>query len=178
LIINEWEITFSLKTKKRMIEKKILYIDMDGVIVDLQSGINQWGLDNPTLYKKYYKDSPDTIPNLFKDPKPIDKSIVSVLKLIESGKYEIFIATASPNDNDTAASEKILWIKKYFGDLFDRKIFILHRKDLLIGDYLIDDMKRNGDADFKVELLSFGYNYETNEVNEYPDWDSILEKLL
>lgn len=161
-----------------MIEKKILYIDMDGVLVDLQKEIDEWNLANPRLFKKYYKDSPDIIPHLFKYPTPIEKSIESVLKLYKSGKYDIFISTAAPNDNTTAASEKIMWIKRYFGDIFDRKIFISHRKDLLIGDYLIDDRLANGASEFKGELLSFGYNYETNEINEYKDWDSILEKLL
>ena len=151
---------------------------MDGVLVDLQKEIDDWALDNPTLFEKYYTKNPDTIPNLFKNPRPIEKSIESVLKLIECGKYDIFIATASPNDNETSASEKILWIKKYFGDIFDRKIFILHRKDLLMGDYLIDDRLANGASEFKGELLPFGYNYETKTVNKYPDWDSILEKLI
>ena len=162
-----------------MIEKKkILYVDMDGVLVNLQKEIDDYKEKHPKKYKKYYTEHPDRIPYLFKNPKPIDKSIESVLKLYESGKYDIFIATASPNDNETAASEKILWIKKYFGDIFDRKIVISHRKDLLIGDYLIDDRKKNGASEFRGELLPFGWNYEENLINKYETWDDILEKLL
>lgn len=151
---------------------------MDGVLVDLQSEIIDYALKNPKHFKENYTEHPDLIPHIFRDPPPINNSIESVLKLYDSGKYDIFIATSAPNDNDTAASEKILWIKKWFGDLFDKKIFILHRKDLLIGDYLIDDRLVNGAGEFKGELLSFGYDYETNTINEYKDWDSILKKLL
>lgn len=151
---------------------------MDGVLVNLQKAIDDYKKKHPKKFKKYYTEHPDRIPYLFKNPIPIDNAIESVLKLYESGKYDMFIATASPNDNKTAASEKVLWIKKYFGDIFDRKIIISHRKDLLIGDYLIDDRFANGSVEFKGELLSFGYNYETDSMNEYKTWNSILEKLL
>ena len=39
-------------------------------------------------------------------------------------------------------------------------MFITHRKDLLIGDYLIDDRLANGAKDFKGKLLRLGYDYE------------------
>ena len=58
-------------------------------------------------------------------------------------------------------------------------MFITHRKDLLMGDYLIDDRLKNGAGDFKGKLLRFGYDWENdNKPNEYPDWDSILDYLL
>jgi 5'-nucleotidase len=50
-------------------------------------------------------------------------------------------------------------------------MFVTHRKDLLSGDYLIDDRTANGAGEFKGELLLFG-------GNDYPDWNSILQKLL
>jgi 5'(3')-deoxyribonucleotidase len=57
-------------------------------------------------------------------------------------------------------------------------MFITHRKDLLIGDFLIDDRLANGAKDFKGELLRFGWDYEQNRENEYKDWASILNRLL
>jgi 5'(3')-deoxyribonucleotidase len=57
-------------------------------------------------------------------------------------------------------------------------MFVTHRKDLLMGDYLIDDRIKNGAGEFKGELLGFGWAYETETWNEYPTWESILEKLL
>jgi len=48
------------------------------------------------------------------------------------------------------------WIERHFGDLFKNKMIITHRKDLLHGDYLIDDREANGAKDFKGELISFG----------------------
>lgn len=57
-------------------------------------------------------------------------------------------------------------------------MFVTHRKDLLIGDYLIDDRTKNGAGEFSGELLQFGWNYEEQLWNKYSNWNSILSKLL
>ena len=58
-------------------------------------------------------------------------------------------------------------------------MFTTHRKDLLQGDYLIDDRLKNGAGEFKGTLLRFGYDWENDfSPNEYPSWDDILSKLL
>jgi 5'-nucleotidase len=77
-----------------------------------------------------------------------------------------------------SAMDKRFWIEEYFGDLFRKKMVVSHLKNMLIGDYLIDDRTANGAGEFKGELLRFGWAYETETFNEYPTWDSILEKLL
>jgi hypothetical protein len=55
---------------------------------------------------------------------------------------------------------------------------VTHLKNMLIGDYLIDDRTANGAGEFVGELLQFGWAYETETWNEYPTWESILKKLL
>ena len=61
--------------------------------------------------------------------------------------------------------------------LFVKRMFITHRKDLLIGDYLIDDRIKNGAGEFKGELIRFGWSYEEEKWNEYPTWESVLKKV-
>ena len=149
---------------------------MDGVLADFQKELDDY--KEHWKYFPKYKNRVDTIPNIFKNLEPIKGSIEAIQKLYESGKYELFIATTSPWDNETAASQKVEWVKKYFGEIFYKRMFITHRKDMLMGDYLIDDRTKNGAGDFKGELLKFGYDYENDKMNEYPDWNSILKKLL
>lgn len=157
--------------------KKILYIDMDGVLVDFASEIKRFLKKNPD-YKTSYKDNPDEIPNIFKNPVPIPGAIDAVKAIAKSNQFEILIATTSPWNNHDALIHKRRWIEKYFGDLFKKKMVLTHRKDLLYGDYLIDDREANGAIDFRGELLSFGWAYEKKEWNEYRTWDDILNKLL
>jgi 5'(3')-deoxyribonucleotidase len=160
-----------------MNQKKVIYIDMDGVLVDFEAEIHRWVLQHPHLENRY-KDNPDHIHGIFRNPNPISGSIEAVKQLYESGKYEMFIATAAPWGNPEAATDKRYWIEKYFGNIFHKKMFVTHRKDLLMGDYLIDDRTANGAGEFKGELISFGWNYEEQKFNKYPNWDSVLQKLL
>jgi len=157
--------------------KKIVFIDMDGVLVDFSKAVKDHVKLHPT-YREKFKDNPDLIPGIFKDPKPTKGAIESVTKLAKSGKYDLYIATTASWNNPEAAMHKRMWVEKYFGDLFKKKMMITHRKDLLLGDYLIDDRLKNGASDFTGELLSFGWAYEKKEWNAYRSWEDILKKLL
>ena len=43
---------------------------------------------------------------------------------------------------------------------------ISHRKDLLMGDFLIDDRTKNGAAEFKGKHIHFG-------TDEFPNWNAV-----
>ena len=157
--------------------KEIIYIDMDGVLVDLRNNIDKWFQAHPKLINKY-KDFPDHIPGIFRDPPPIENSIESVFRIDESKKFQLFIATSSPWGNPGAATDKRYWIEKYFGNLFHKRMFITHRKDLLMGHYLIDDRLKNGAENFQGKLLSFGWSYEQQKFNEFPNWEKVTDLLI
>ena len=160
-----------------MNKKKIVYIDMDGVIVDFGKAIENFFQIHPHLRERY-KSHPDHIQGLFRNAPPMPGAIEAIKKLHESGKYELFIATAAPWGNPMAASDKRFWIEDYFGNIFHKKMFVTHRKDLLMGDYLIDDRTKNGAGEFSGELLQFCVNYETGKEGKFPTWQSILDYLL
>jgi 5'-nucleotidase len=161
-----------------MIKKKIVYIDMDGVIVDFGKAIKDWFAKHPHLEERY-KTHPDHIQGLFRIAPPIKGAIEAIKKLNDSGKYELFIATSAPWGNPQSLTDKRFWLEDYFDNIFHKRMFTTHRKDLLMGDYLIDDRLKNGAGEFKGKLLRFGYDWENNNSpNEYPDWDSILDYLL
>lgn len=158
-------------------KKQIVYIDMDGVIVDFKREIDLYFQKDSNL-EFIYRENPDEIPGIFKNPQPIEGAIESILKLSQQGKYDLLIATSATWGNVESAMHKREWIERYFGDLFKKKMIITHRKDLLLGDYLIDDREANGAKDFQGELISFGWAYEKNKWNEYPTWEDVLKKLI
>lgn len=160
-----------------MSKRKIVYIDMDGVLVDLGKAFDKFFELHPYL-KERYKDNPDHIQGVFRNPPPIEGAIEAVKKLAGSGKYDLFIATSAPWGNAGSAMDKRFWIEEHFGNLFHKRMFITHRKDLLMGDYLIDDRTKNGAGEFSGELLQFGMNWETGIEGPYPNWQSILDRLL
>ena len=145
--------------------KKRIYFDMDGVLVDFQSGVAK--IDEAT--KGEYKGKLDEIPGIFSLMEPIPGA-AEVVRLL-ARHYDIFILTTSPWNNPTAASDKVQWVKKYLDDVFHKRLIITHRKDLLEGDYLIDDRGKNGASEFKGEWIQFG-------SEKFPDWETILKYLL
>jgi len=149
---------------------------MDGVLVDFGHQVKN--IMNDPKISKELKDRPDLIKNIFLDPPPIDGAIDAINKLKESKKYELFIATTAPWNNPPSFMHKRLWVENYFGDIFKKRIFITSRKDLLVGDFLIDDRLANGAGEFKGELLRFGWDYERKKWNEYKNWNMILDKLI
>lgn len=144
---------------------------MDGVIADFKAFSDNIPLNELKKYDTLnengiVKHNPDKYPNIFSKLKPIEGAIDAVKTLMKY--YEVYILTSSPWDNNTAASEKIEWIKKYFGDLLKKRVIISHNKHLCIGDYLIDDTKRNGADKFIGEHIWFGHDYKNwNEVLKY-----------
>lgn len=144
---------------------------MDGVLADFKTAQE----NQPQYLIDKYKEV-DKIPNIFKDLPLVDGAKESVYILKD--KYDLFVATTASWHNYACASDKIYWIKEHFGDTFKKKMFITHRKDLLIGDYLIDDRTANGAKDFKGELIDFGWNYEKQEWNTFKTWNKVLKHLI
>ena len=70
-----------------------------------------------------------------------------------------------------AIQKKILWIEKYFGNSFRKKLILTHRKDLNIGDYLIDDRTSHGAGNFSGKHIHFG-------SEEFPDWEAVEKYLI
>ncbi len=143
---------------------------MDGVLVDFEKSVKDHFEKYP-YQKSIYKNHVDLIHNVFLNALPIDGAIEAVNKLNESNKFELFIATAAPWGNVESGAHKRMWIETYFGELFKKKMFITHRKDMLMGNYLIDDRITNGAGEFVGEHLHFG-------AEKFPNWNSVVEYLL
>ena len=90
----------------------------------------------------------------------------ALLKLNQD--FDIFIATTPPWSRPKVWGEKREWIEEHFPWL-KRKMVLTHRKDLLIGDILIDDSRWRGQPDFKGQWLWFG------TAQRCLDWPSTLE---
>jgi 5'(3')-deoxyribonucleotidase len=139
---------------------------MDGVLVNFQSGI-----DRLTEAEKIeYKDQEKNAPNIFSKMEPIEGAIEAYKMLAE--RYDTYILSTAPWNNETALGDKVAWAKKYLGDTIYKRLILTHNKHLNVGHYLIDDRPhKNGAADFKGELIHF-------RSEKFPDWNSVLDFLL
>ena len=130
--------------------KKIVYFDMDNVLVNFQSGVDA----TPIEVQKEYEGHLDDVPGIFSKMKPNEEMVDLFNKLSDDVRYDVYILSTSPWDNPTAASEKVQWVTKYIPKAYKR-VILSHHKHLNIGDYLIDDRTHNGAGEFGGELIQY-----------------------
>jgi 5'(3')-deoxyribonucleotidase len=145
-------------------KKKLLYIDMDGVLVDFKRMLSERNLKTEEEIDAYV----DNTEGIFLGLHPM-KGALDAFEFL-SRHFETYILSTAPWKNTSAWSDKRRWVEKHLGDQADRKLIITHRKDLNKGDYLIDDRKAKGADRFEGEFIQF-------ETDRFPDWESVLDYL-
>jgi len=146
-------------------KKKILYLDMDGVLVDYPSGIAQLSQET----QKEYEGRLYAVPGVLSLMKPLEGALDAFETL--SKVYDSYILSTPPWDNTSAWSDKHQWVKKHLGVSARKRLILSQHKHLNLGDYLIDDRTVNGAAEFHGQHIHFG-------TKRFPDWKSVLEYLL
>ena len=144
---------------------KILYVDMDNVLVDFPSAFSRLSSD---VIKKYGDDL-DEVPGIFALMQPLDGAIDAYEKL--SQNYDTYILSTAPWENPSAWSDKLIWVKRYLGNHAQKRLILPHNKHLNLGDYLIDDRTENGASEFKGEHIHF-------RTEKFPNWQSVISYLL
>src|SRR5688572_22270831 len=122
-----------------MSHRPVLYLDMDGPLVDFDSAVGHCVTEQE---KEFLMNQPGFFKNL-----PSTKGAVKATEwLIQH--FEAFIATTTPWNTPLASTEKRLWVDEHLPKFFYKRIITTHFKNLLMGDYIIDDRAKNGAAHF------------------------------
>jgi len=79
------------------------------------------------------------------------------------------VSSVSVNSGSTITDEE--GVTKYFDDVFHKRLILSHHKDLLKGDFLIDDRPKHGAETFDGEWIQFG-------SERFPDWEAVLKYLI
>jgi FMN phosphatase YigB (HAD superfamily) len=105
---------------------KRVYVDMDGVLVDFESGIQNLSPEDQKRYKNRY----DAAPDIFDLMEPMPGALEAFAWLREN--FEVYILSTAPWRNPRAWMSKRLWVSKYLGK------------------------SANGAGEFEGELIQFG----------------------
>lgn len=143
---------------------KILYLDMDNVLVDFASGIAQ--LDKTVIEE--YAERLDEVPGIFSLMAPMPGALDAFHELVDL--FDTYILSTAPWENPSAWSDKLLWVKNHLGKSAYKRLILTHHKNLNDGHFLVDDRTRNGADRFPGEHIHFG-------TERFPDWNTVLPYL-
>lgn len=149
-------------------EKSVVLVDMDNVLVDFRSGIDR--LSSDIIHE--FNDRLDEVPGIFALMDPMEGAI-DTYKWI-SDNFDTYIVSTAPWENPSAWSDKLNWVKKYVGEFAYKRLILSHHKNLVMGDYLIDDRTARGVDKFEGTHIHFG-------TDEFKDWRAVndyFEKIL
>ena len=144
--------------------KKILYLDMDNVLVDFESGIAK--ISNKLASE--YHGRLDEVPGIFSLMAPLAGAVEAHRELSEL--FDTYILSTAPWENPSAWSDKLEWVKTHLSHAAYKRLILSHNKNLNQGHYLVDDRLKNGVDGFKGVHVHFG-------TQEFPDWEAVLQYL-
>ena len=158
-------------------KKPILYVDMDEVIASFKKEMIRlhphthelFGQPESLELSKEFEACMLLSPRMFRHLEPIEGSIETVTRLSEH--FEVYFLSTPFWELPESFTDKRLWLEDHFGELAYKRLILSHRKDLNIGDYLVDDRLANGSEKFTGEHLHFGQK-------EFPDWASVEKYLM
>jgi 5'-nucleotidase len=145
--------------------RKILYVDMDNVLVDFESAIAQL----PAEILEAFAGRLDEVPDIFSTMGPIEGAVEAYAILAK--RFDTYILSTAPWENASAWRDKLGWVKSHLGAHAHKRLILTHHKNLNVGDYLIDDRTKNGVDKFQGEHIHFG-------TQRFPNWPSVVDYLL
>ena len=144
---------------------KIVYVDMDNVLVNFKSGINLLTEEQ----KQIFIDNYDEVPGIFSTMEPVEGALDAYKELTKY--FDVYILSTAPWKNPSAWTDKLLWVQEHLGNLAHKRLILSHNKNLNAGDFLIDDRTANGAGEFKGEHIHF-------LSEKFKNWNDVLSYLV
>jgi 5'-nucleotidase len=176
--------------------KKIILVDMDGVIADFELGfLKSWQQNHPDLpyfaleqRKSFYvrdqypQDQKQLVEKIYKSEGfyrnlPVISGSVQAFKELEKS-CELFICTSPLSGNKFCIQEKTDWIGEHLGNEWISKMVITKDKTIVRGDVLIDDNPHvKGILTPTWSLVTYKQPYNNGQFT-WEDWKKNLESFL
>lgn len=160
-------------------KRKIVFLDMDNVLVDFQSALNAEYIkklmpEYESVVNGKKEIHYDDIPEIFSYTKPVEGAVEAVKTI--SQKYDVYILSDAPWGNPIAWVDKLEWVKKYFdsdspdGTFYKRLVLSKNRKNTNSTDAILVDA-----CPSKHEKNHIYFN---QSVGDFRDWTSVVDHLM
>ncbi|OEF88120.1 hypothetical protein BCT78_03315 [Vibrio breoganii] len=157
--------------------KKIIYIDLDRTFLDYDAAIKS------ALNRFPAQPFPQSRIGFFRDLKPYRDAINAVLELDNRDDIDVYFLTAPSVLNLHCYTEKVECIVRLLGDEWAERVIISTRKDLCIGDLLIDDCEVGAGQEVwqergKLIKCAVSPEVETGDFYDWSEANSVIKRFL
>ena len=165
-------------------KKKIVFFDMDNVLVDYESALNAEKIKEQapkyeSVVNGMKKTNYDDIPDIFTYSKPV-KGAVEALKTL-SQKFEVFIVSHASWANPLSWSNKLEWVKKYFDSdnvngTFYKRLILAQDRDVttMTDSYVVEGEPQCGDS----HKIGGNVIYLNKKKGDFRDLPSVVKHLM
>lgn len=140
--------------------KKVVFLDLDGVLADFDGAVANPVWDPPEMF----------VPGFFRNLKVMPGAHEAVSKLLANPGLDVYIGSKPSTKNFWSSIEKYEWVSEHFPKLL-RRIVLVCDKSLLRGDVLVDDDKERWGHKFKGTFIHF------DRKNPQWSWNEVVKQL-
>lgn len=140
--------------------KKILFLDMDGVLADFDGSIVNHIEDPPEMF----------VPGFFRNLAVMPGAKEAVTRIMADERFDVYIGSKVTSKATNCATEKMEWIAEHFPSLLKRMMLVCDKR-LLRGDILIDDDLERWGHVFNGKFIHF------DRKNSAESWKWVIEYL-
>ena len=144
--------------------RPILDIDMDHCAVDFDKGTREWRKRHPD--EQFPHSHLDFW--IYLDPMP---GFIEAHKRL-SEIFDVRFLTAPSIRNNCCWTGKAMWVQKYFGEDYLKKLTISSDKSRYSGFALVDDGVDHGQQDYRGEHLWFSHD------ERFTTWENVADYLI
>lgn len=145
-----------------MMKKPIIYLDMDGVLANFHGAFEREITPQCEPHEIYEE-------GFYRNLKVNEGAKEAVQKLLECGKFEVYIASKPATNSEFCAGEKYEWVREHFPELHSR-IILTPNKNVLSGHVLVDDHPEKW-RNFGGEVFRF------NAHQPKESWERLVRRL-
>jgi len=127
-------------------EKKIVFVDMDGVLGSFFGALGRVVTPDEEPMEIYDK-------GFYRNMPVMEGAVWAIEALLENDNLDVWVASKPTYKSEYCVQEKLDWISEHFPEL-KKKVFLVPNKNLLKGDYLIDDHPNKWNS-FEGEVIYF-----------------------
>lgn len=143
-------------------KKPIIYFDMDGVLANFHGAFEREITPQCEPHEIYEE-------GFYRNLKVNEGAREAITKILESNRFEVYIASKPATNSRYCAGEKYEWVREFFPELHSR-IILTPNKNLLRGQVLVDDHPEKW-RNFEGEVFRF------NPHESAESWEKVLRRL-